>query len=191
MLILRTVKGGGSLGGTEVVSSTMLSIDAVAVSEVWGYRFAWQNLEKKSRKWNENGIHIQMKTSPHVPAQFSIMEDMYIYVCRRGNWTGPHDAIVRLSIRCVILLTVWGMYSDCWTVRWICMCVPWTDMHIDPCDASAAIQSFTYSILNTIFILFHLRLQPHHDPDEDKRYIVILFYLMIHIIIRKGLPMYL
>lgn len=60
----------------------------------------------KSRKWNENCIHIQMKTSPHVPARFFNYGDMYIYVCSKRNWTGPPDAFVRLSICCVILLTV-------------------------------------------------------------------------------------
>lgn len=55
VLILRTavldkrqrVKGAGSLGGTEAVSSRMISIEEVAVSEVWGYRFARQNLKKQ------------------------------------------------------------------------------------------------------------------------------------------------
>lgn len=49
-----------------------------------------------------------METSPHVPARFSIMGDMYIYVCSKGNWTGSPDASVRLSItqiQCVTLLT--------------------------------------------------------------------------------------
>lgn len=47
-----------------------------------------------------------METSPHMPAQFSIMGDMYIYMSSRGYWTGPLDAFVRLSIWCVILQTV-------------------------------------------------------------------------------------
>lgn len=34
------MKGAGSLGGTEALSSRMISIEEVAVSEVWGYRYA-------------------------------------------------------------------------------------------------------------------------------------------------------
>lgn len=83
----------------------------MAVSEGWGYHFPIQNL--KSRKGNENCIHIQIKTIPQVRAQFSIIEDMYIYVCSKGNWTGMPNAVVRLSISSiwgVILLTVWCLH---------------------------------------------------------------------------------
>lgn len=34
------VKGAGLAGGTETVSSRMISIEGVAVSVVWGYHFA-------------------------------------------------------------------------------------------------------------------------------------------------------
>lgn len=44
------VKGTGSLEGTEAVSRRMISIERVAVSEVWGYRFARQNLKKQKMK---------------------------------------------------------------------------------------------------------------------------------------------
>lgn len=58
VLILRTadldkrekVKGAGSLGGTEAVSGSMISMEGVAASEVRGYRFGRQNLKKQKMK---------------------------------------------------------------------------------------------------------------------------------------------
>lgn len=77
----------------------------------------------KSRKWNENSIHIQMETSPHVHARFSIIEDMYIYVCSKGNWTGWASGI--------ILLTVWGLCLYCCAFKWrISIYVPQKNMCI-------------------------------------------------------------
>lgn len=105
--------------GTEAMSSRMISIEGMVVTGVQGYRFTRWNLKKAENEMRTLFI-FKCRRSPHMPERFSIMRDMYIYICDKGNWTVPPHAFVMLSIisiLCVIPLSVRGMYLYCWAAQ--------------------------------------------------------------------------
>ena len=167
VLILRTgeldkrerVKGPGSLGGTEAVTSRIISL-----LKVWQWLRCWVIILPdriwKSKKWNENCIHIQMETSPLVPAWFSIMGG-YVYLCLlhrkldRTSWClckGEHLVCYSAdSMKPVFVLSV-GQKKNLDSINnsihqkntlW--------SIHIMLSDGSAPIWPITWSIFTILF----------------------------------------
>ena len=75
-------RGAGSSGGTEAMSSRMISIEGVVVTGVWGYRFARRNLKKQKMKW-ELYSYSNADKSPYAGTVFNYQGYVYLYLWQR------------------------------------------------------------------------------------------------------------